>query len=100
MALTMQQIVNEIVSYIGKFPSTKYSDWYVGIASSPEDRLFIEHCVDKNGYWIHAEAISHIEARTIEQHLIENLKTKGGPGGGDASTKFVYAYLITSTTKE
>ena len=96
----MQAIVDEINKYLAGFTNTKYSDWYVGIASSPQDRLFVDHSVSQDGNWVYAEAKSHFEARTVEQYFIDKLKTKGGPGGGDNTTKFVYAYLITNSTKE
>ncbi len=76
------------------------SRWYVGIANDAEKRLFTDHCVDKdNGLWAWGLATNHLEARHIEA-LYHKAGCKGGPGGGDETTVFVYAYLITQSTAE
>jgi hypothetical protein len=78
-----------------------YSSWYVGIASDVKQRLFTDHNVDeKNGQWAWAECENADAARDVEDYFVNTLGTKGGPGGGDSTTKFVYAYKITSSTKE
>lgn len=93
-------IVSEISGYIDK-RGGKYSDWYVGIASDPKARLFNDHNVDqKNGAWIYRECESADVAREVEDYFINTLRTKGGPGGGDDSTKSIYAYRTTSDTTE
>ena len=97
MAKTKQEIISDIKNYIGN----NFSNWYIGIAADPRRRLFIDHNVDKeNGRWIFREALSSNEARDIEIYLIDNFRTKGDSGGGDNTTRVVYAYLITSTTRE
>jgi len=97
MAKNKQEIISDVKKYI----SNNSSSWYIGIASDPKQRLFVDHNVDKkNGHWIFREAKSSTEARDIEIYLIDNLRTKGDSGGGDNTTKYVYAYFITSTTKE
>jgi len=64
MAKTKQEIISDIKAYMANYPSTKYSDWYVGIAAIPRDRLFIDHSVDeKNGAWIFREAESRCFGR-------------------------------------
>lgn len=79
----------------------RYADWYIGIASVPEQRLFIDHNVDKdNDYWIYRNAGDQTAARNVELFFIEQLGTDGGPGGGDHTTKFVYAYKKTPSTRE
>ncbi len=101
MAQNKQDIIADIKAYIAKFSGTKYSDWYVGIASDPKQRLFVDHCVnEQSGAWIYCEALSSDAAREVEQYFIDQLKTDGGPGGGDRTTRFVYAYRKTSSTVE
>ena len=101
MVETKEQIISDFKDYIAKNSSASYSDWYVGIASKPEERLFTDHNVKKVGdYWIYSEAQSTSIAREIEQYFIEQFKTDGGTGGGDNTTKWVYAYRMTSTTEE
>lgn len=99
MAKTKQEIISDIENYIG----SNFSSWYIGIASDPKQRLFIDHNVKEKGSgggWIFREAKSSDEARDIEIYLIDKLGTKGDSGGGDNTTKYVYAYRITPTTKE
>ena len=90
-------IIKEIETYMGKFKSY-YSEWYVGIAFDPKDRLFNDHKVDEKGIWIHRGADSDDVARDVEKYFIEQRKTDGGTGGGDSSTKIVYAYKKNTNT--
>lgn len=96
---TKSEIVAEITAHISKSGS-QYSEWYSGIAADAESRLFDDHNVSREGaWWIYRKANSDDEAREAEAELLE-LGCKGGGGGGDEDTVFVYAYKITSTTKE
>ena len=73
----------------------------MGIAADAGDRLFNDHSVDEKGdAWIHRSATSSSVARTVENYFIEEKGTKGGPGGGDEISKFVYAYKIQRHTRE
>lgn len=97
---TKETIKSEIKAYIDENGGV-YKNWYVGIATDPESRLFNDHNVDKkNGWWIYREAENSNIARKIEEYFIEIVGTDGGQGGGDSSTKSVYAYKKTSNTKE
>lgn len=100
--LAKQDAYDEIKNFIIKNTSgMDYRSWYVGIADDPKRRLFTDHNVKKEvGPWIHRQCYSDTSAREVEQALIKNLKTQGGPGGGDDSTVFVYAYGIKNYTKE
>lgn len=100
MANTKESIKTDIKAYIQKNGGA-YSDWYVGIASDTRERLFNEHNVsEKSGSWIYREAEGSSAAREVEEYFINMLGTDGGSGGGDYSTKSVYAYKKTSTTNE
>lgn len=57
---------NEILNYIG---SDNKSNWYVGIATYPRDRLFRDHCVDeRNGQWIYnTNPMSETDTRDTEK---------------------------------
>ncbi|PIQ92489.1 MAG: hypothetical protein COV70_00475 [Parcubacteria group bacterium CG11_big_fil_rev_8_21_14_0_20_39_22] len=100
MTNTKESIKVDIKAYIQNNGGA-YSDWYVGIASDPKERLFTDHNVsEKGGAWIYREAESSSAAREVEEYFINTLGTDGGSGGGDYSTKSVYAYKKTSTTKE
>ncbi len=85
-------IINAINEYILN-TKCKKSDWYVGITSNPEHRLFSEHNVNKNnGQWIYKKATSDSVARAIEKEYI-NAGCDGGDGGGGSDSVYIYAYL-------
>lgn len=99
MAVTCQQARTDITMYITKCGGNP-KDWYVGIAADPRSRLFDEHQVDENkGSWIYRTLDSDGDARSVERHFHER-GYQGAGGGGDDDTCGVYAYRITSQTKE
>jgi len=94
-----QQIINDISTFISN-NGGQYRDWYVGITSEPEKRLFTDHSVNKqNDKWIHAPADTNDMARAIEKHFLD-LGCDGGGGGGDYTSKTVYAYQKNSYTSQ
>lgn len=100
MAKSKPEIIADIKTYINNLTS-KYSDWYVGIASDPQKRLFTDHTVNKDSdLWIYRECATSDIAREVEEYFVNTLKTDGGPGGGDYSTKYVYAYKKSTQTTE
>ena len=94
-----QQIASAIESHISA-RGGQYSNWYVGIAADANDRLVNGHnatTADNDAlYW---DAGSDTVARSIEQHFIDK-GCKGGDGGGDHRTKYVYVYKISRLTRE
>ena len=100
MAKTKEEAKKHINDYIQN-NGGDYANWYVGIASDIEQRLFSDHGVDqKNGHWAWAKCESADVARDVEDYFVNTMGTKGGGGGGDETTKYVYAYKITSSTRE
>jgi hypothetical protein len=76
------------------------TDWYVGIAEDPEERLFTEHNVPKENYWwIHRELGSRVDAGEVEKFFLSK-GAQGGGGGGTDESVFVYAYVVGPNTKE
>ncbi len=67
-----------------------YSEWYVGIAADPEERLS-EHGVKESDWYIVRRLAGAEEARRVEESLLK-LGCEGGPGGGDEASTAVYAY--------
>ena len=64
-----------------------------------ESRLFGDHGVSKDDdKWIYMTASSDTVAREIEQHFLD-AGMDGGSGGGDETSKVVYAYKKTLSTK-
>ncbi len=91
--LTAQQAHDEIVAYITE-KGIAYPQWYCGIATAWQVRLFEGHQIPNKAYqwWIARKCVSNAAARQTEDALHE-LGCDGGPGGGDESTVHVYAYL-------
>jgi len=99
MAKTMNDIINDIESKIIQCGGS-YATWYVGVTSDPRDRLFKDHNVDeKNDAWIFIDCGAEVTARRVEVCFLDK-GLMGGPGGGDYTTKFVYAYNINDHTVE
>lgn len=95
--MTSQQIVQEIASYI-QSNGGSYHNWYAGITSDVDQRLFDDHVVDKKyDYWIFQTADSSDSARNAEDSL-HNLGCDGDSGGGDSGAVTVYAYKKNSHT--
>jgi len=95
-------IVGEIKAHADS-EGSGYRNWYCGIAADANQRLFNDHCVPQGkgkAWWISRDAGSEQTARDTEEHLID-LGFDGGGGGGDNSTKHIYAYKkIPGTTEE
>lgn len=96
---TVTKTIKEINDYIVSWEGN-YRAWYVGIASNPRDRIFSDHSVnEKTDAWIYRDAGSSNSARQVEGYFL-NLGCQGGSGGGDVTTRYVYAYKINSHTIE
>ena len=96
---TEQQVKNFLNDKLRAHPATSNDQWYVGIATDAKDRLFKDHNVDKTkDQWAHSKADTEEIARSVEKHFL-NAGCGGGPGGGDAGSKYVYVYLKSSRTK-
>lgn len=95
----MQTIIDALEDFMRK-NGQQYNQFYVGIAKDPVDRLINGHSVTENIpnlYWtapLHTEII-----RVIEKYFLDK-GCKGGSGGGNYDTNYIYTYLITNTTRE
>ena len=89
---TAQEVSDEIVAHM-KLSDGKYSNWYCGITSNWESRLFEDHQVPKEGHpYVTRQCYTNDDARAVENTLL-TLGCDGAPGGGDDTTVYVYAYL-------
>jgi hypothetical protein len=96
---TKAEIIQAIAAHVQSCGGS-YSEWYCGIAADAQERLFNDHSVDsKNGRWIYRQCANSADARAVEDYFVQR-GMKGGPGGGDSTTTYVYAYRITSSTRE
>jgi hypothetical protein len=92
-------IIADIKAHIKKCGGS-YFDWYVGITGDRNQRLFVDHNVDRKGNWISRGASSIKVSRAVEKYFIDNYATQGGTGGGDDDSVIVYAYEVTDDTVE
>lgn len=100
MGYNASEIVNKTLDYISQSNAQSFREFYVGIAKNAKERLFTQHQVsEEDGCWIWHLANSEDEARTAEKFLLGK-GMKGGSGGGDKDTKYVYCYRITTKTVE
>ena len=98
MVMDKQTIILEIKNHIADRGGS-YSEWYVGIATDPETRLFNDHNVNRDtDKWIYKKADSEQMARDVEVYFLNQLKTDGGTGGGNIPN-FVYAYRKSNHTE-
>jgi len=94
---TAKEVYEEIVALMNK-QGGGYSNWYCGITSDWEDRLFNEHQVSRqNSWWVALQCYDNESARNVEKALLEQ-GCDGGVGGGDETTVYVYAYLKSAVT--
>jgi len=92
-----QTAYNGIVANINK-QGGLYSEWYCGITSDLESRLFGDHKVPRGDYWrSFRKCHNDTDARAVEAALVK-LGCDGGGGGGDRTTVYVYAYLKSDVT--
>ena len=100
MAMGFDRIVKEIDNHLSVSGKRYYSDFYIGITKNIEQRLFRDHNVPRqNSWWIYCIAESDEIARMVENHYLQ-LGMRGGSGGGDDGSCFVYCYAVTPTTVE
>lgn len=92
-----RRVIGEVDTYLA---GDLHRRWYAGIATNAEQRLFADHNVDKlKGQWIYLPCSSDSVAREVEQYFLGQ-GCQGGGSGGDTSTRFVYAYLVTWSTRQ
>lgn len=99
MAKTQAQIIEDINEHLGKSPKEYYSDFYIGITNDVKRRMFGEHRVIDDSWWIFRTAENASVARAVEKHFLD-LGMCGDTGGGDEDSRIVYCYQISPTTIE
>ena len=93
-----QKVITFLNDKLKVYSKTTNNQWYVGIASDPDDRLFEDHNVSKTkDHWAYIPADSEIIARSVEKHFLD-AGCDGGPGGGGPGSRYVYVYFKSSRT--
>jgi hypothetical protein len=91
-------IVNEIEAHLQKSNAKNYNDFYIGITNDIQRRLHDEHNVPQKDHWfIWREAVNETQSRAVEKHFIGK-GMKGGDGGGNETSIYVYCYEISNST--
>lgn len=103
MAKSEADLITGFTEWLKPLPGS-FSDYYVGVAADPKDRLKNGHGVDTDAgaaatHWRYDTAFTSDIARRVEQHFIAQ-RMQGGPGGGDATSTAVYIYKTTASTRE
>lgn len=95
-----EQIIKNILLKTKKRNYSVPQDYFVGVTSNPEMRIFFEHNLSKDGsyYTIH-EANSKLEAKMALGKLLDD-DMNGFPLNGHIPGKYVYCYFIEGTSKE
>lgn len=97
MADTEEEIKQKISEHMRKYGGS-YLDWYVGITSDTETRLFKKHKVNKNkNSWFFIQTDEQI-AKNIGHYFINFLGTDGKTNGIE-HPNYVYVYKKTWHTK-
>ncbi len=103
MVLSVQQVKFEFLSYIKEFDAT-FSNWCIGIADKPKQKLFEIHGVrDDQDPWLYKQLMSHRAARIVQDYFVGKLGAVGAP----LSVKLdyddcdcVYLYKIADHTRQ
>ncbi len=100
MGASYNNIIERIDEHLKNSGRRYYSDFYIGITNDPERRLFDEHNVKKDYmWWIYSKADNIEIARKVEKHYLDK-GMRGGDGGGDDTSVYVYCYTVSPTTIE
>nr|WP_315407774.1 hypothetical protein [uncultured Prevotella sp.] len=98
--MSYNDIIKAFNEHLKKSGKQFYNDFYIGITDDIERRLFTEHKVPKEGHWfIYAHADNSLIARNVEKYFLD-LGMRGGQGGGDTDTEWVYCYIVSQYTTE
>ena len=90
--MTHDEIIQSIKGFMKNIEGTA-DTFYVGISRSPRERLSKGHNVDLSiETWAIFPASSYQTARSVEAYFVNEMKTGGGPDGGDETADFVYAF--------
>lgn len=98
--MTKQAIIDAIEEHLEKSFKKYYQNFYIGITSDIEIRLFEAHNVPRKNHWyIYQWADSEDIAREVEKYFLA-LGMDGGTGGGtgDGDVRYVYCYEKGSNT--
>ena len=100
--MTKDAIINAIDEHLKKSNKQYYNQFYVGVTSDVQNRLFGAHKVPReNHWWIYRYADTEQIARDVEKHYLDlGMQGDTGGGTGDGDVKCVYCYAIANYTVE
>lgn len=97
--LSQQEAVQAFLAHADSC-GTDYNDWYVGVSDSPERTLFEYHLVDPRGQYMYCRLTSFSDAMEAAERCRMLHGTKSGMPFGRHDAIFMYAYRMTTRTRE
>lgn len=93
MIYSVQEIKFEFLAFI-KENGGNFSDWYIGIAADPKNKLMAEHRVDRDkDAWTYKQALTFQACRTVQRFFQDKLNMDGEPLlRADEDTDCVYLF--------
>ena len=91
-----QEIIDAIMQHLKLSPKPYYSDFYIGVTSDINERLFHAHGVPETGHWyIYRYADTEDIAREVEKYFLDlGMQGDTGGGTGDGDVRYVYCYEL------
>ena len=99
MANSYEQIIKDINEHLQKSGRSYYSDFYIGISNDARNRLFKEHHVKENSWWIYRTATDPQVACEVKEHYLK-LGMRGYNSNDNNTADIVYCYTVSPTTTE
>ncbi|MBI9066898.1 MAG: hypothetical protein JEZ09_06360 [Salinivirgaceae bacterium] len=98
--MNSNQIIKNIHSKTNERGYSVPQDYFVGITSNPEERIFNEHNINREeSFYTFFEASTELDAKKAFEKLLK-YNMHGFPSLGNIPGKFVYCYYIEGTSKE
>lgn len=87
---TAQEIIDEIIRYV-RNQGGVFSEWYVGVASDPAQKLFESHGVNEYN-WTYLPCGDEGTAQFIQSHLKNNLGFDGRDHEAGIKNPHIYVF--------
>jgi len=102
MANNAKAIINDISNKLSNLTWKRYySEFYIWITKDIQTRLFWDHNVNRNDWYLYYEAINEENARYVESYYLNKwMQWWDWWWSWDGSAIYVYCYVITPYTRQ